>query len=123
MRHFFAPGNGQEQAVQTRSCNEASTTTVGATIETHTITTSAATATSITLGTTTTNARTGGFSPFPPHVPLLYPLQLLLVGHEHGYREFQKGGQVCLPLKMLIQVIVIFMHPFPHLRKSTRKFG
>ena len=29
VRHFFAPGNGQEQAVQTRSYNEAPTTTVG----------------------------------------------------------------------------------------------
>ena len=68
-RHFFAPGNGQEQALQTRSSNEPPTTTGGTTIETHTITTSpAAITTSTTLGmTTTTNARTGGSSPYPPN--------------------------------------------------------
>ena len=54
--------------MQTRSSNEAPTTTEGATIETHTITTSpAAITTSTTLGTTPTNARTGGTSPFPPN--------------------------------------------------------
>ena len=40
--HFFAPGNGQEQALQTRLSNEPPTTTGGTTIETHTITTSPA---------------------------------------------------------------------------------
>ena len=50
------------------SSYEVPTTTVGATIETHTITTTpAAITTSITLGTTTTNARTGSYSPFPPN--------------------------------------------------------
>ena len=67
-RHFFDPGNGQEQALQTRSSNEAPTTTIDATIETHAIaTTSASTTTSTTLGTKTTNARTGGSSLFPPN--------------------------------------------------------
>ena len=66
VRHFFAPGNGQEQAVWTRSIKEAPTTTEGATIETHTITTTSAV---ITTSTTTTvaNAGTGGSSPFPPN--------------------------------------------------------
>ena len=68
VRHFFSSENGQEQAVQTRSSNKAPTPTVGTTIETHTITTTAAAiTTSTTLGTTTTNARTGGSSPFPPN--------------------------------------------------------
>ena len=54
--------------MQTRSSNEAPTTTVGATRETHTITTTpAAITTSTTLGTTTTNTRTGGSSPSPPN--------------------------------------------------------
>ena len=73
VRHFFAPvnhngaiGSGQEQAVQIRSSNGATTTTVDTTIETHaTTTTPAAITTSTTLGTTATNARTGDSSPFP----------------------------------------------------------
>ena len=68
VRHFFAPGNGQKQAVQTRPSNEAPTTTEGTTIETHTISTTSATITTSTaLGTTTTNARTGSSSPFLPN--------------------------------------------------------
>ena len=36
-----------------------------------------------------TNARTEGTS--PPMVPLLDPLQLLLVDHKYGYREAWTG--------------------------------
>ena len=72
VRHFFAPGNGQEQAVWTRSINEAPTTTGSATTETHTITTTPAV---ITTSTTTlaTNAGTGGSSPFLPNGTLFRP--------------------------------------------------
>ena len=66
VRHFFAPGNGQEQAVWTRSINEAPNTTGSATIETHTIATTAAVITT-SITTTVTNAGTGGSSPFLPN--------------------------------------------------------
>ena len=65
-RHLFGNGNGQKQAVQTRSVNEAPTTTEGATIETHTVTISPAVITTSTT-TTATNAGTGGSNPFPPN--------------------------------------------------------
>ena len=48
-RHFFAPGNGQEQAVQARSLDETPTTTGGATIETPTITTTSTVLTTSTI--------------------------------------------------------------------------
>ena len=50
----------------TRSINEAPTTSEGATIETHTVTTTPAVITTSTT-TTVTNAGTGGSSPFPPN--------------------------------------------------------
>ena len=66
VRHFFAPGNGQEQAVWTRSINETPTTTGSATIETYTITTTPAVIT-ISATTMATNAGTADSSPFLPN--------------------------------------------------------
>ena len=66
VRHFCVPGNGQEQAVQTRSINEAQTTAGSATIETHTIITTPAVIT-IFIITMAMNAITGGSSPFLPN--------------------------------------------------------
>ena len=65
-RHFFAPENGQEQAVWVRSLTEAPTTTGGATIVTPSFITTPAVITNSTT-TTTTNAGTGGSSPFLPN--------------------------------------------------------
>ena len=66
LRYLFAPGNEQEQAVQTRPIKETPTSSGSATIETHTITTTPAViATSTTI--MATNAGTGGSSPFLPN--------------------------------------------------------
>ena len=129
VRHFFAPvnyngaiGSGQEQAVQIRSSNGAPTTTVGTTIETHaTTTTPAVITTSTTLGTTATNARTGDSSPFPPNGTTFRPTATATCRPQMWVQRISEGGQVCLPLKMLIQVVVVFMHPIPHLRKKYQK--
>ena len=72
VRHFFAPENGQEQAVWTRPINETPTTTGSATIETHTITTTPAVVTTST-STMVTNVVTGGSSPFLPNVTPFRP--------------------------------------------------
>ena len=61
-RHFFAPENGQEQVVQTRSLDERAATTGGATIGTPTITTTSAV---LTTSTVTTNANVGMGSSSP----------------------------------------------------------
>ena len=109
-KHFFAPKNGQDQALLIRSHEETPITiTGGATIETSTLTT---TPQSLLL-------------PLPQQqlmlewevlvlfflmVLLLDLLQQLPVGHEHGYGEFQKDGWVCLPLMILNQERVIYMY-------------
>ena len=120
VRHFFAPGNGQEQAVWTRSINETPTTTGSATIETYTITT---TPLSLLFQPPQWQPMLEQQTPalFFPMGSLLDPLQLLPVDHRCGYREFQRVRLVCLPMKILSQVRVIFMHPLHYLRKRYQK--
>ena len=65
VRHFYAPENGQDQAILIRSHEEAPIiTTGGATIDTSTLTTAPSV---LTTFTTTADAGMESSSPFPPN--------------------------------------------------------
>ena len=111
-RHFFASENGQNQAVTLGLPEEIPVATVaGTTLETSTpaITTTVPTTST---ATTTTGAETGSPRSFLPNgsTSILGPPQQLLVGHKHGYREFQKVGQMFLPWMVLTQERVVYLN-------------
>ena len=86
--------------MQIRSSNEAPTTTVSITIETHATTTTPAVITiSTTLGTTATNARTVASSPFPPNGITFRPTLTATCRPQIWVQRISEGWTGMPPLK------------------------
>ena len=96
-RHFFVPGNGQNQVVSLVPSKEVPITTIGgATLETSTLATSPQSLL-LPLPLQLLELRWEVLDlSFLMGLPL-GPLQQLLVDHEHGHRGFQRDGQMPLP--------------------------